>query len=277
MFKNPGREFIEKYGYVSSKDDLSRYIDFICCEAKVSRVPPVNIEEIYNHFEIKFLTESLWDDTQGISDTNSGLVIINQEDPLVRQRFTKGHELMEFLLTEHEDLFDNKKKEHLCEWGAASLLMPRDFIISTLEEHEFSMSTASYISEKCNSSFTSSLLRIVELSSIKSAVVMFKEFYSSKERKENCKTSKKLRVKWVVRSSINQFPFIPNNCSVSEKSCIYNTYFNADYVVNIDEILMLGNFKNPCKIEAKNIYIGDEKHTISLIRLCDFTSVNNDY
>jgi IrrE N-terminal-like domain len=273
-FIDPGLKFIEKHDPIRKESDLFPYLNFLCDEAGILLEPPVDIDKIYNHFEIQSRTQPLWNELQGISDTHLGLVIINQDDSLARQRFTRIHELIEFLFSAQKNLFsiDEKKKEKLCDFGAANLLIPRNYVRTVLNEHGVSMDSASHIAKTCQASFTSSLLQVVSCLTSPSAVIFCREDSTlsgiNSMRSLPNYYPRKIRVKWAIRSSKSHFPYIPNNHIIPEESCIHKTHISGGYIAS-EEILNLGNISKLCKVESKKISIKNEECTISLIQLLD--------
>ncbi len=56
--------------------------------------PPIPVDKIADlYLELDILYDSLDEKTSGSIDLNTGLITINQNEPLVRQRFSLGHEI----------------------------------------------------------------------------------------------------------------------------------------------------------------------------------------
>jgi len=68
-------------------------------------VPPIPVDKIADlYLELEILYEALDADTSGSIDLNKGLIKINQNEPLKRQRFSMGHEMGHYRL--HRSEFD---------------------------------------------------------------------------------------------------------------------------------------------------------------------------
>jgi Zn-dependent peptidase ImmA (M78 family) len=267
MFIDPGIEYLETNNVIQNQEDVLHYISYLCSKAGISHEPPVDIDKIYECFKIKCCTVSLGSEIQGISNPDSGLVFINDDDPIVRQRFTKGHELVEFLFSaQSKKIFiEDSRKESLCDFGAANLLIPERYVQNNINDLEINLSIASSISKVCNASFLASILQMVKHSKNPVIAVLCKKSNKPLEIKSKAKYSKKLRIKWVFRSSTN-IPYIPKYKSISESSCIYKTYSSGKYSI-AEEQLELSCFNKFCRIESDFFLINGEGHTISLIHI----------
>lgn len=95
-YQNPGKLFIERFGVPRDIDDVVRYADFLRQEAGVGDRPPIDLTKISSRFGIKSQQAPLVDQ-QGTSDGLWGFMLIKEDDPATRQRFSEAHELIEFL------------------------------------------------------------------------------------------------------------------------------------------------------------------------------------
>lgn len=126
---------------------LDEYTESIIIKELGKMVAPINIETIIQNYGIQIFKRSISSNESGaivIKDNESGM-IINQNEPINRQRFTMAHELGHFISyrlqgktgeiiefrngtsslgTNIEEIFANK--------FAASILMPKTLIINML-------------------------------------------------------------------------------------------------------------------------------------------------
>jgi len=140
---HPGRAFLSRHGMVQCEQDVFRYVQFLCQEAGLDDQPPIDLTQIYQHFGIPTPLRAPLEEQQGILvDSNNGIILIKEDDPLVRQRFTEGHELMELLFDAQAEAssssclpaWSEQHKERLCDRGAAALLMPESSFVPKLQQ-----------------------------------------------------------------------------------------------------------------------------------------------
>ena len=151
--RHPGRSYIARFGSPQGIEEVLQYAGFLRHEAGLSNEPPVELEPIFEHFGMPPPVYAPLPDQQAIllSD-ETGLVLINEDDPATRQRFSQAHELMERLFTAHEESlhagnpgvrFQDRVKEDLCEQGAAALLLPPSSLLPRLAGLGISLQAAS--------------------------------------------------------------------------------------------------------------------------------------
>ena len=110
--------------------------------------PPVPVDKIADlYLDLSILYEDLDEETSGSINLNTGLITINQNDPLRRQRFFLGHEVGHYRLHRGEFDFqtlllpifaeestiicrkdDSSRRETEANVFSASLIMPRTLI-----------------------------------------------------------------------------------------------------------------------------------------------------
>lgn len=179
-FRHPGYTFIESYeeGIPSCRKSLARcvaaYARFLRSEAGVETSLPVDVDRIYQTFGIRQGSLQVHEQLvgmEGFAADRLGLVFISTEGPEARQRFTKAHELVEYLITALQgnaynhvlrNYIEGSKKEKLCEWGAAALLMPRQSFIPDVNEMDVSLASASELAGRYQTSLLATLYGIVE-------------------------------------------------------------------------------------------------------------------
>jgi hypothetical protein len=185
-YQHPGYAFLHRYGSLQSEADLLAYVDFLRAEAKLGAGVPTDLSKIYRHFGMPEPKRvPLEADQQGILlDSNRGLVLIRSEDSLARQRFTEGHELMEFLFDAQADVGERlgsprwlteDYKEVLCDRGAAELLMPRGLFWQDLRDLGLSIGAGKQLSGRYQTSLVATLMRMVDLSDRDCALMVWRQ------------------------------------------------------------------------------------------------------
>jgi hypothetical protein len=97
MYRHPGLAFLAATPEAarSTPHAVLDYADFLRRSAQLTD-PPTDLEAIYRQFEMPTPIRAPLEDQQGILvDGDRGLILIKGDDPIVRQRFTESHELME--------------------------------------------------------------------------------------------------------------------------------------------------------------------------------------
>ena len=110
--------------------------------------PPIPVDKIADlYLELDILYEALDENTSGLIDLNTGLIKINQNEPLKRQRFSMGHEIGHYRLHRSEFDFqtplfpifaeestiicrknDTSRREMEANVFSAELIMPKRFV-----------------------------------------------------------------------------------------------------------------------------------------------------
>lgn len=96
---SPGVLFLAKYGVPGDSSDINRYVDFLRKEAGVQLTPPIDLNKIYAKFQIPQPALEHIDQEGLLLDAERGLIIINEDDPRTRRRFSEAHELIELLFS----------------------------------------------------------------------------------------------------------------------------------------------------------------------------------
>ena len=214
-----------------------------------------------------------------------GLILINETDPVTRQRFTEAHELFELLFdtlpTDRLDPhrkgpFSHNAKEKLCNEGAAELLMPSQFFGEQAESHGVSIKLAQKLSKIANVSMTAALVQLSRVGPGHHAVVLWRmknkksdKIYSNPQSQlplfnmpPKIRPPKKLRVEWSLRGPNS--PYIPINKSIPEESSIYAAWRDGKYKTDID-YLDLGSKRGMFRCESLPFESGGERNVLSLI------------
>jgi IrrE N-terminal-like domain len=182
-YQHPGYAFLHRYGSLQTEADVFHYVDFLRESGKLGDRLPMDLEKIYEAFGMPIPLRVPLEDQQGILlNSATGMILIREGDPIVRQRFTEGHELMELLFDAQADVakelnlaaWDEARKEKLCDAGAAELLMPKPLFRSHIGHLGTSMGTARSLSKIYNTSLIATLIRMVELTVNEVAIVLWK-------------------------------------------------------------------------------------------------------
>ena len=192
-YQHPGYAFLNRYGSLQTEADVFHYVDFLRESARLSCRPPVDFTKIYAAFGMPIPLRVPLEDQQGILlNSSTGMILIREGDPIVRQRFTEGHELMELLFDAQADVvrelnltnWDEARKEKLCDAGAAELLMPKSLFRSHIQHLGTSMETARSLSRIYHTSLIATLIRMVELTSGEYTISLWEPLVSNSNNQD---------------------------------------------------------------------------------------------
>jgi len=217
-YRHPGHAFLDCSGPLRDEADVERYGDFLRQSAQLDdNCPPVSLERIYTCFGIPIPRQAPLQDQQGILvDGDSGLILIKEDDPLVRRRFTEGHELMELLFDAHHQREglpqetapqrggfnpEGAYKERLCDRGAAALLMPKAPFRARLKMLGLSLQTGRALAQDYQTSLIATLLRMVQLSDGAHGLAMWRLGWKSAAKKTQGAEPPQFRPGWQAFSS----------------------------------------------------------------------------
>jgi Zn-dependent peptidase ImmA (M78 family) len=292
-FIHPGRLFLQNHRTVSTEADVLEYAEFLRTEAKLQGVIPVNLQAIFTHFEIPEPKIVPLPGQQGLLlDASIGLILINSKDIEHRQKFSKAHELVELLFSElspGQELgagwmlnlpggFKENKKEFLCNWAAANLLMPPDHILLSIENHGVNFECAKTLAAECDVSLSAALVQLARNSQRPHFVVLWRmknkptELQNKAQRNDQLTLfsetialpKEKLRVEWSLGAV--QAPYIPKDKSVEETSLIYAAWENNIFTSGKERMSLDG--RTPYWYYSENMPFNSnnsERHVISLI------------
>jgi len=277
-YRHPGQAFIARYGGIQIEQDVQRYVEFLRQEAGLSNEPPIHLDAIYQHFGMPAPLRAPLTDQQGILvDSQTGIILIKEDDPGVRQRFTEGHELMELLFDAQEQLgqevaatweIDEGRKEQLCDRGAADLLMPQSSFVPRLQELGISLDTGCALASLYQTSLLATLIRMMQYGTSAHALVMWHYALKPTELKRlkdgEPEPRKKLRVWWRTWTKGWRSHFIPKDKSISLDSPIYRAY-RTGRVERAVACLDLGQGKINCQVEAMPMQIGVKDCVLSVL------------
>ena len=216
-YQHPGYGFLHQFGSLQSEADVYHYVDFLRREAGLEGRLPVDLDRIFTHFGMPIPLRVALEDQQGILlDSDRGVILIREGDPIERQRFTEGHELMELLFDAQDAVtaelqlqpWDLARKEKLCDAGAAELLMPQAQFQPHLAHLGTSLGTGRSLCRLYKTSLMATLIRMVQLTQGEHALIFW-------QRVRNAEGDR-LRSEWSVVSPEWSQGFIPKSHFIAE-------------------------------------------------------------
>jgi Zn-dependent peptidase ImmA (M78 family) len=270
-YQHPGYAFLNQYGSLQGEEDVFAYVDFLRREAGIEQSIPTDLSKIYDRFCIPEPLQVPLDEQQGILlDTYKGVILIKADDPIARQRFTAGHELVELLFDAQVDVqtsmglshWDDDRKEQLCDTGAAELLMPKSSFLSPLNDWGFSLETGKKLASLYQTSLMATLIRMLELTTAGYALVVWHYGLKPIEKRRTKPVQKKPRIRWQKTSANWQGGFIPKDKSIESDSLIAQAFQTAQ---SGPTTFVWGGKSIDCNIEAIPIKQNRETLVISLL------------
>ncbi len=286
-YVNPGELFVQKFGVAEDSDDVLRYANFLREEAGLSTDPPIDLRRVYARFGMPTPKRALLPNQQGLLlNPERGIVLIKEDDPEARQRFTEAHELMEYLFSalpsgkgwaaRQTGIFKPNIKEQLCNEGAAELLMPRVSFVPRLYRIGISFKAGRELGEDFHVSTTAALVHMARVGPGHHAVVLWRVKNKPTEIKAKVSPNqislfgqkpeeihpKKLRVEWSLGGP--NVPYIPPNKSIQEDTSIYAAWEEGEFTVGKNN-LDLGSAKGVFKSENQPFEAHNERFVISLL------------
>jgi hypothetical protein len=276
-YRHPGHLFLAEHGPLQAEAQVRHYADFLRRSASISGDPPVDLHGIYDCFGMPVPRRAPLDDQQGILvDSDRGLILIKEDDPWVRQRFTEGHELMELLFDAQYEVGaglqpEPDRKEQLCDRGAAELLMPLASFRARLQNLGVSIPTAQTLAQQYQTSLIATLLRMTQgpqgdrqgLSpgsiSGNFCLVMWHWVPDPDGR------GAALRVAWKAPTPDWSGGFIPKNLSAAEASVVAIAQRSRQFCSGT-EALPFGD-QTLSYVEAKPVMLGRQAGVISLLHV----------
>jgi Zn-dependent peptidase ImmA (M78 family) len=276
-YHHPGHAFLAEYGRLQSEEDILRYVEFLRQASGLSDRPPIELHPIFERFGMPTPIRAPLDQQQGILvDSGSGLILIKEDDPLVRQRFTEGHELLELLFDAVDELrrasylpsWSEAHKEKLCDRGAAELLMPQTSFVPHLQTLGLSLATGRSLATLYQTSRLATLIRMVQLGSGDCAIVLWHVANKPSEiqarHTSQPKPAQKLRVWWRIQTTDWTGGFIPKDKSISDASLIRQVHRTGRSLQG-HEIIHWGSTRQQYTIDATPIQIGDKICVLTLL------------
>lgn len=284
-YRHPGYAFLEHHGPLQSEADVERYGDFLRQSAQLDDdCPPVSLGRIYTCFGIPIPRQAPLQDQQGILvDGDSGLILIKEDDPLVRQRFTEGHELMELLFDAHHQQLglpqetapqrggfnaEGDYKERLCDRGAAALLMPEQSFRARLQMLSMSLQTGRALAKDYQTSLVATLLRMVQLSSGAHALVMWRLGWATVEDKARGSEPPQLRPGWQAFSAAWSVGKLARG-QVAGPGSVVAIAPQLSQPLTGTELLMMGGAERRCHLEVLPLRGGRQQCVLALMHLLE--------
>ena len=289
LVDHPGHLFIKSHGKPETRDDVLAYVQFLCDESGLDGTLPIDLQKIYRRFGIHPTCVPL-PNLQGLLlNPELGLILINASDPARRQRFSEGHELLEYLFDalpeargwaarQRAGVFPQLAKEQLCNEGAAELLMPRAGFVPRVCNLGVSYDTARHLAAEYNVSLTAALVQMARTAPGLHAVVLWRLKHKPTETRNaglerqpalfddlaHESPPPKLRVEWCLVGP--RAPFIPRDKSAPEDSSIGCSYQEGIFVEGDDE-LELGAARGRFHCESQPFEVENERQVLSLLHL----------
>jgi IrrE N-terminal-like domain len=274
-YQHPGHAFLNRYGSLQSEADVFAYVDFLREAAELGDELPVDLGKIYQRFCIPEPLRVPLDQQQGILlNSYKGLILIKENDPIVRQRFTEGHELIELLFDVQTDVqtelglphWAEARKEQLCDAGAAELLMPRSSFGDRVANLGVSLAAARKLAMLYQTSLVATLLRMLDLTDEGYALVLWHHALKPTEiRRDPSQAEAKLRIQWCKTNSHWQGGYIPKDKSIGPDSLIAQA--DATGVAQIGtETFLWGGKQITCQVEALPLKMADRTQVVSLLK-----------
>jgi hypothetical protein len=286
---NPGELFVKKVGPVESGNDVRRFAAFLREEAGLGIEPPIDLAKIYARFGMETPERIRLPNQQGLLvNPEMGLIIINEDDPGTRQRFTEAHELVELLFyalptgkgwaSRQAGNFKHNVKERLCNEVAAELLMPQASFARRVRNLGVSYQTARQLASDFEVSVTAALVQMARVGPGRHAVVLWRMKHKPTEIRGRVSQNqlplfedfpvqelpKKLRVEWTMNGP--GVPYIPVDKSVPDDCSIQKTWLDGVFTVG-EDYLDLGSIQGTFRCESKPFEIESERQVLSLLHL----------
>ncbi|NJR71241.1 MAG: ImmA/IrrE family metallo-endopeptidase [Synechococcales cyanobacterium CRU_2_2] len=255
---------------------MFRLCGFLREEAGLGDELPVDLGKIYQRFCIPEPLRVPLDQQQGILlDSYKGVILIKENDPIVRQRFTEGHELVELLFDVQSDVqqelglpsWAEARKEQLCDAGAAELLMPRSSFGDRLANLGVSLAAARKLALLYQTSLVATLRRMLDLTDAGYALVLWHHALKPTEiRRDPRQAQPKLRIQWSKTNSHWQGGYIPKDKSIGPDSLISQADDTGIAQIGT-ETFVWGGKELTCQVEAMPLKTGDRAYVVSLLKL----------
>jgi hypothetical protein len=290
-YTNPGEIFVDRFGPPETIDDVMRYAEFLRDESGVGTKIPIDLTVVYERFGIPLPQRIPLASVPGVTaNSDEGIILINDADLPLRQRFSEGHELMELLFTavpkgkgwaarQRVGLFKPSVKERLCNEGAAELLMPRSSYRPRVCELGVAYRTARQLAAEYRVSLTAALVQMARVGPGSHAVVLWRMKNKPTEIRRTVPANQlslfespslpklppqKLRVEWSLANP--DAPFIPAHKSVPTDSSIHAAWQDGTFTIG-EDYLELGAVRGVCRCENQPFESDGEKQVLSLLHL----------
>ncbi len=293
--EGPGYGFIQQYehGLPERRKELSwcvdAYVDFLLEESGQEDLPPVDLDAIFDHFSLQAMEEDFKEASLPIEGANlagMGMIVFDSSDIQTRQRFTQAHELLECLIValegnryplSLESYIEGKKKERLCNWGAARLLMPEDLFHEFVCEHGIGINAAERIARAFQTSRLATLRHMVNCYPKRCGLIIWKRDHKPSDSVPSPNQAelwddlegtggpeKEVRVQWQdLGRKASQKVYVPDDKSIDSDSLIARAIEEGEGKVGRERV-DLGGLTGEFEIEAVPFSAGDDPHVLSL-------------
>lgn len=260
-YVNPGKLYVERFGEVTTSEDVLRYAHFLLEASGLDGTPPIDLAKIYKKFDIPNPKQAALKDQQGLLlNPERGIILIKEDDPAARQRFTAGHELMELLFAalsvgtgwaaRQTGVFKLPTKERLCNEGSAELLMPRATFLPRLQQLGVSFASARQLATDFHVSMTAAAVHMVRVAPGRHALILWRMKNKPSEIRGKVSPNqlslwgqtvtippKKLRIEWAFNGP--NVPYIPTDKSAPDASFMSNAWLSNNSTIG-EDVMSLG-------------------------------------
>lgn len=152
-------------------DVIDQLVSKLLAGLGISRVPPVDLAAVANALGVKRI-EVIPMAEEGRLEQRAGQasVWLRAGAPAHRRRFTLAHELGHLVLADpHRDFTAHRmwsspdREERFCDAFAASLLLPRDWVLAQFSERAENLMTVRDLANATGASMSASLVRLREV------------------------------------------------------------------------------------------------------------------
>lgn len=287
---NPGELFLRSHQAPQEISDMLQYAKWLREQANIANDAWIDLRSIYGRFQIPLPKRAPLPGQQGLLlNSDIGLILINQNDPAMRQRFTEAHELMELLVEAaakderwklHGVLARKPElKERRCDEAAAELLMPFAQLKPRMLNMGATFETARQLAEHFQVSLTASLWQMIKASEDLHAIVRWRMKHKPKQldvvnntnvqlalfgKPANFVPEKRLRVEWCVTNS--KSVFVPTGKHIDEDTKVYAAWRDGIFTAGRD-VLDLGSRSIWFRGESQPFELNEERQVLSLLTI----------
>lgn len=292
--EGPGYRFIQRYerGLPASQTDLaeciSAYVEYLLKESGQEDSPPIDLKTILDRFSLEVVEGSLKEsslDIEGMNLASLGMIMVDDSDIHTRQRYTQAHELIENLILALEGneypstllpYIEGTKKERLCDWGAARLLMPLRWFHADVQRRGIGIESAEIIATRFDTSRLATLRHMVSCYPRRCGLVVWRRAHKPTEKRSRPALNqpslwggqvrgpeKKVRVHWTAFGRAARRYHVPRHQSISGESLIARALEDGELKRGRERV-DLGDLKGTFEIEAAPFSAGGEPRVVSL-------------
>lgn len=285
---NPGELYLRSRRAPQELADMFHYAQWLREQAGIANGARLDLRSIYGRFRIPLPKRVPLPGQQGLLlNSDIGLILINQNDPAMRQRFTEAHELIELLVgaAKKDERWKlnavlarkPELKERWCDEAAAELLMPFTQLKPRVLGMGVSFATARQLAEQFQISLTASLWQMIKASDRTHAIVRWRMKHKPKQldvinnvnfqlplfgNSRDYVPGKRLRVEWAVVNS--QSVFVPSDKHIDDDSKVYAAWRDGILTAGRD-VLHLGSRDLWFTCENQPFDFGEERQVLSLL------------